>query len=488
MSREERSDLGKALLVGAMAGGLGWGIRGQFGHETGAMMAGLLVGLTLLLFFCPHWMSLSAARAVALMTIGIGFGGSETYGQTVGLTHDAPLVGNWSALGWGLLGLAIKGGVWIGFAGAFLGMGLSGKRYHPMEMVGIFVAMMGLYALGVWLVNTPYDPANRILPRIYFSDDWRWEPDSILKPRRERWGGLWLALAGLLVYTRWIRQDRLASRLTTWAMLGGALGFPLGQCVQAFHAWNREIFREGFLARIDSVINWWNMMETTFGAVFGTVLALGVWRNRSHIRELMVGEAKPNAGRAVIEVGLLVGYVALLICWEFFDVPYLNALAEPGISMGLLPAIGIVMGRWWPYAVVLPLTLIPIAGKTVRQLCYKEHLAEPMVGWLVYGIVPLVVAMAAMLWVIKRSTVRPAANEFLRTALLVNVWLYFGLNFAFFHYPWPWSTWTVRTPNALIYLLCALGLTAFALRQRSRIERRPVTNKPSPVAGESGRA
>ena len=33
-----------------------------------------------------------------------------TYGQTVGLTHDAELVGNWQALGWGLLGLFIKGG------------------------------------------------------------------------------------------------------------------------------------------------------------------------------------------------------------------------------------------------------------------------------------------------------------------------------------------------------------------------------------------
>jgi len=28
-----------------MAGGLGWGIRGQYGHEAGAMIAGLLVRL-----------------------------------------------------------------------------------------------------------------------------------------------------------------------------------------------------------------------------------------------------------------------------------------------------------------------------------------------------------------------------------------------------------------------------------------------------------
>jgi hypothetical protein len=53
-----------------------------------------------------------------------------TYGQTIGLTQDPALVGNYAALRWGLLGLAIKGGIWIGFAGVFLGMGLGGVRYR----------------------------------------------------------------------------------------------------------------------------------------------------------------------------------------------------------------------------------------------------------------------------------------------------------------------------------------------------------------------
>ena len=32
-----------AMLATSMAGGMGWGIRGQYGHETGAMIAGALV-------------------------------------------------------------------------------------------------------------------------------------------------------------------------------------------------------------------------------------------------------------------------------------------------------------------------------------------------------------------------------------------------------------------------------------------------------------
>ena len=50
------------MLLVAMAGGLGWGIRGQYGHETGAMIAGVLVGFTLILLFYRHVRSLVAAQ------------------------------------------------------------------------------------------------------------------------------------------------------------------------------------------------------------------------------------------------------------------------------------------------------------------------------------------------------------------------------------------------------------------------------------------
>jgi len=152
-----------AVVLIALAGGMGWGIRGQYGHETGAMIAGVLVGFTTVLLFIPEASSLHAARAVALTAIGISFGGLETYAQTVGLTHDAPLIGLWPALRWGLLGLFIKGGIWIGFAGAFLGMGLSGKRYRPWEMVLVMAALLLLMYLGVRTLNEPFDPANKVL-------------------------------------------------------------------------------------------------------------------------------------------------------------------------------------------------------------------------------------------------------------------------------------------------------------------------------------
>src|SRR4051794_1048644 len=135
--KEHIPPLWLVLVSAAAAGGMGWGIRGQDGHETGAMMAGGLVGLVLGHLFASRAVSLSAARAVAFCALGVSLGGSETYAQTVGLTHDIAFIGNWEALRWGMLGLALKGGLWIAFTGAMLGMGLGGRTYRPLELVGV---------------------------------------------------------------------------------------------------------------------------------------------------------------------------------------------------------------------------------------------------------------------------------------------------------------------------------------------------------------
>jgi len=326
------------------------------------------------LLFCPRADAWRVARAVAWCTVAMGFGGSMTYGQTVGLTHDAPLVGNWAALRWGLLGLAIKGGLWIGFAGVFLGMGLSGVRYRVRELFFAWLGVFGLCALGIWLLNEPFDPANRILPRIYFSDDWRWEPGAVLKPRREVWGGLLFALAGLLAYVGWWRRDGLAWRTGLWGVLGGAMGFPLGQCLQAYHAWNLDSFRSGGWAQIDPLINWWNFMETTFGAVMGAMLGLGLWLNRCRIVVPRDGNrfAIPSwAGWLLAAV-----HCALLISTEFLSVRWVDALYDFGLMLGFIPIVALAGGRWWPWLVLLPVTAIQAPAGARPS-------AKPMKKWVV---------------------------------------------------------------------------------------------------------
>lgn len=450
------------MMLGAFAGGMGWGIRGQYGHETGAMIAGLLLSLTLVLAICPELPGLTALRAVAWGTVAIGFGGSMTYGQTVGLTHDAELVGNWAALRWGMLGLALKGGLWIGFAGLFLGFGLGGVRHRSRDLALALGAALLLCTAGIWLLNEPFDPARKLLPRIYFSDDWRWEPAASLKPRREVWGGFLTALLTLIGYAAW-RRDRLAVRLAGWGVLGGAVGFPLGQCLQAGHAWNREFFRTGVWAEWDQVINWWNFMETTFGAVMGATLAIGLWRNRELISSPRLPEASLSPR---IEWPLLGLHVVLLTLVEFSPVRWVDQVYDFGLLLGFLPAVLVAEGRWAPVLLALPITALPICGKTLVNLAYEQDQFSKSAAWLLLVTVPLVGLAVLARWLRGRAdTGELTPRAVLSPALLVAAWLYFGLNYAFFRFPWPWAKWTARTPNALVYIVCLAGLTWLALRK-----------------------
>ncbi|HNQ87406.1 MAG TPA: hypothetical protein PKM73_02090 [Verrucomicrobiota bacterium] len=453
---------GRVMLLAAMAGALGWGIRGQYGHETGAMIAGLLVSLVLVLQLCPRAASLPAARAVAWCTVAIGFGGSMTYGQTVGLTHDPALVGRWDALAWGMLGLSIKGALWIGFAGLFLGMGLGGVAYRPRELLALCLVLVPLAALGMFCLNQPYDPAHKILPSIYFSSDCRWQPGADLEPRRERWGGLLFALLAAVAYVRYARRDRLAARLAGWGLLAGGLGFPAGQAVQAWHAWNLDLFQDGWLHTVAPVINWWNFMETTFGAVLGAVLGLGLWRNRDRIAEL--APAPGASWSPWVEGILLLAQAGVLVFSEFVPIRWIEAVAESGLTLGIIPIVAVAGGRWWPYGAVLPLTMLPIAAKTLRELGSKAQALPLAAAWMLYLVVPLLVTAGAAAVLARRAARGGGGSDFARSALLLAVWLYFGLNFAVFQFPWPWAPWTARTPNMLVFLVCALGLTVAALR------------------------
>ena len=463
--RSHAVPLWQPVVYSAFGGGLAWGIRGQYGHETGAMIAGLLIGLVLTLLFRPHANSLSAARAVAFCTVAIGFGGSTTYAQSIGLTQNIAFIGNWTALSWGMVGLALKGGIWIGFGAVFLGMGLGGVRYRAREILLIMVGLLLLYMLGVWVFNTPFDPSRKAFPPIFFSYGGRWSPGSDERPRYEDWGGLLFSLIGLIAYTKWVRRDPLAPRLGLWGILGGMVGFPLGQCLQAFHAWNPQIFSSGIWAQIDKNINWWNFMETSFGAVMGATMGLGLWLNRRRIASLA---EEPETSLSPLLEGILAAlYVSLLVTSEFTKTPGMEWFNEYSLVLGMIPLFAAAGGRWWPYLLTLPMTALPIAGKTLRQLAYREHSIEVVPGWLVYIVVPLSLATILSLILARGALQNRQARPFLRWGLLFSTWLYFVLNLAFFHYPWPWDKWTFRTANTIVFAVFALGLTALVARSKT---------------------
>ncbi|GMV99558.1 MAG: hypothetical protein AMXMBFR84_06970 [Candidatus Hydrogenedentota bacterium] len=428
------------------------------------MLAGLLVSLVVSVFLCPNAGSLSVARAVAMGTIAMGFGGTMTYGQTLGLTQNPEVIGNGAALCWGLIGCAIKGGIWIAFAGAFLGMGLSGVRYRSRDLLFLMLAALGAYYIGFEVLNQPFNPRRHELPWLYFSSTWELYPNKDPEPRMEYWGGLLFALATVLIYAGWHRKDRLALCLGLWGLLGGAIGFPLGQCLQAYHAWNPEVFQQGIWVNLDPHMNWWNWMETTFGFTMGATLGLGAWIHRARIKPEDGGEYLPLP----VEWILVAAHVSLLVGAEFLPWRKVATLYDLGLILGTLPLMAVAGGRWWPFLMALPITLIPYSGKTLLELSYEKAEVNPTTGWILYVTIPIFIATAAAFWFATRANSKPAAITFAAPALLLCTWTYFLLNWFYFRFPWPWAEWSNRTPNGMFFTVCAIGLTVLAIAKWPR--------------------
>ena len=132
---------------------------------------------------------------------------------------------------------------------------------------------------------------------------------------------------------------------------------------------------------------------------------------------------------------------------EFSKLHWIDGVYDLGVMMGLIPLVLCVQGRWGPYLMLLPVTLLPIAGKTLRALSTRPF----SVTWLAY-----LIAYAARhddrVWFAQQAKPEGEHPLFVRCALLFCVWIFHDLNFAFFDFPWPWKDWGGRHPNALIFL------------------------------------
>ena len=446
------------LLAGAAAGGMGWGIRGQYGHETGAMLSGTLVGFTLMLLFGAKLRPRTALVAIAMLTVGIGIGGLETYGQTIGLTQNKGMVGNSAAFLWGELGLFIKGGLWIAIGATFFGSALSGRGWTLKHILSVLGIMMATFLLGQRLLNMPFDPEAHRLPLLNFSADWRWTPDAtvdVLKPRPERWGGLLFAWLALMSYRGFVQQDRLAVLFGCAGFVAGGIGFAGGQLWQAGHAWFPDVYKQVF-GQVDALMNWWNIMEMTFGSVWGAALAGVMYKVKGELRDYPDTDAKDAPP---ILVYVLMGvHCALLYVWTFCSFPWFDAVADLGIPMTLLPMMMIVIGGLRGAALVaLPLTGLPIAAKTYVALCIESSRLPRISGFAWLVIIPLMMLTGAI------STRQTKAAPLLATGLTVATLVYYGLNFAIFDFPWPWAPATGRTPSALLFTIDSVILLTCAL-------------------------
>ncbi len=234
---------------------LGWGLRGFIGGGPyGAMIPGAMVMIAIcMLLDIPVKF---AAIGVVFGTAGTAMGGEMTYGQTLSFLRSPGTI--W----WGLAGTSLKGGVWGLMSGLFIGVGLVYPRIKNKTILTGFLIFLIAFLVGLKLINDP-----KIL---YFSN-------PIDRPRNESWAGLLFGTVGLLIYLKIniaAEEFRVVSRFAWYGLIGGSLGFGLGSLWLAIGAQ----YGAQFL-----IVDWWKMMEFSFGFLLGGFLGYAAWRsNNAH--------------------------------------------------------------------------------------------------------------------------------------------------------------------------------------------------------------
>lgn len=262
-------DFGNALiciLLTTLAASYGWGMRGSLiGGEKGAMLPGALIGLVLGCFS-----GLDAVNVAAAGLMGMTFGGTETYGETIGFVLHRGREDYNPVRGY--IGLAFKGALWFSVCGAFLGISFSYGVYHYSEIFDFCLLIPVMQIVGQLIFNRPYRPENNKFPKIYFS-----------KTRREEWGGNLLMLTALMIMAV-IKKDYFTLILIAGGFVFGAIGWLVG--TRAYVATVFPLKNGRYLfgkAYHKGIIDGWKIMEFILGAFGGFGLSLAYCLGYSYI-------------------------------------------------------------------------------------------------------------------------------------------------------------------------------------------------------------
>ncbi|MBX7166375.1 MAG: hypothetical protein K1X74_08490 [Pirellulales bacterium] len=133
-----------AVLLVAQALSIGWGVRGNWGHEYGAMIPGALAAMAAVLVSARDDWQRRIAYFACFGALGWSFGGQISYMMVIGYTHS----GDFPSTLYGFAGLFLIGFIWgaMGGAGTALPAGFSRER-----MTELFVPIGCVFA--AWCVE-----------------------------------------------------------------------------------------------------------------------------------------------------------------------------------------------------------------------------------------------------------------------------------------------------------------------------------------------
>lgn len=321
-----------AILFVALALSIGWGVRGNWGHEYGAMIPGALAAMAAVLVSGREDWQRRIPFFAFFGAIGWSFGGSISYAQVIAYTHS----GHLESVLYGFACLFLIGFIWGGLGGAgtalpaFLSRARLTELLLPVAAVFVAWAGQGIY-FRVKFAGLRDQVAQGIITKEQLADQVAWmdwyDTDWIavivaaaavlvlaILRRRICWGtslalymcaGWWL---GFTLLTVGLGLRMTPPRGDNWS---GALGMLVGVIVFLIRRRDWEILwasivtgffgglgfsgatmlklvlvHQGFQDRVFGgpvSTNWHSVLEQTFGFIsgIGVAVALGYFSTRA---------------------------------------------------------------------------------------------------------------------------------------------------------------------------------------------------------------
>jgi len=312
------TNMGKQLLIVAMALATAWAIRGQFGHEQGAAWAGAIGGLALVLVSGrKDWYNKMMLIALA-SAVGWGAGGMISYGKVVGYGFADNFINAY----YGLAMLFVIGGLFGLLGGGLVGLSLDSTKENRVR----WGALLSEMTVG-GLISYYF-----LIEQIGF---------KMTPPRSEAWA---VCLgAGLAMLWYMAREKRnSAVRVAFYAMLGGGIGFSFGNFLQVLgNTWQIPF-------------NMWNVMEYSIGFFGGSGMAYGVFSSKwpKQIPNAKKWENWSALLIVVLFIPLIVYRESLTydhIVRRLESLPNIESIAATSTVMVLLVLLATVVAIFWKF-------------------------------------------------------------------------------------------------------------------------------------------
>ena len=220
MFNPESNPLREALAVFlvALTVSIGWGIRGNFGHEAGAMIPGLLGAIAIAVMSRREDWQSRIPHVALFGGLGWGFGGSISYMYPISFTMS----GHFDTMFYGFLATFLEGGLWcaMGTAGAALALTADSDRLASLYKPLLFVlAAMFLQNL----IDSPIARALSVEEGSRMDDTWH-RQESPLYWFDADWMPALFAFLGVCAYEFIGHNWRRIWVLPTMTILGAIAG------------------------------------------------------------------------------------------------------------------------------------------------------------------------------------------------------------------------------------------------------------------------